>query len=262
MPTLYQSQYPLAWPRHDWRQGTFRAPSILPIANLQDLQFWTCDATPDSSFSNFGKLFTNLITREFSTKLIRDQKSLTPPQVCLFGQWDASRIRTLRHNIHDASKLHFQIIAKYRLFSSFPDLLFYIQLAATRSPPRYPLWRCPAGKSTPCACLTDLSELRASKNKLASQAHFAPSRAICQVVRKRAAQSASKGLLEVCVAEAVPLFIQIQRRRPDSQPVPCRPGCVCESYCAPPLSCRDIYITRTLGTSVKTKHSFGLVLVS
>ena len=125
MPTLYQSQYPLAWPRHDWRQGTFRAPSILPIANLQDLQFWTCDATPDSFFSNFGKLFTNLITREFSTKLIHDQKSLTPPQVCLFGQWDASRIRTLRHNIHDASKLRFQIIAKYRLFSSLANLLFF-----------------------------------------------------------------------------------------------------------------------------------------
>ena len=124
MPTLYQSQYPLAWPGHDWRQGTFRAPSILPIANLQDLQFWTCDATPDSSFSNFGKLFTNLITREFSTKLIRDQKSLTPPQVCLFGQWDASRIITLRLHIHNASKLHFQIIAKDRLFPSFPDLLF------------------------------------------------------------------------------------------------------------------------------------------
>ena len=125
MPTLYQSQYPLAWPRHDWRQGTFRAPSILPIANLQDLQFWTCDATPDSSFSNFGKLFTNLIRRELSTKLIRDQKSLTPPQVCLFGQWDASRIRTLRHHIHDASKLRFQIIAKYRLFSSLANPSFF-----------------------------------------------------------------------------------------------------------------------------------------
>ena len=124
MPTLYQSQYPLAWPRHDWRQGTFRAPSILPIANLQDLQFWTCDATPDSPFSNFGNLFTILIRRELSTKLIHDHKNLTPPQVCLFEHWGPGRIRTLRQHIHDASKYHLQIVAKDRLFSSFANLLF------------------------------------------------------------------------------------------------------------------------------------------
>ena len=125
MPTLYQSQYPLAWPRHDWRQGTFRAPSILPIANLQDLQFWTCDATPDSPFSNFGNLFTILIRRELSTKLIHDHKNLTPPQVCLFEHWGPGRIRTLRQHIDDASKYHLQIVAKDRLFSSFANLLFF-----------------------------------------------------------------------------------------------------------------------------------------